>query len=93
MANTKSNGTAVKNRPVKVIRYGAIKAAVWLNQTSAGPIHNVSVSRSYKDGDTWKESTSFGFDDLLVLAKALTEAHTWIHEQRQTEPELDSSES
>lgn len=91
--SNKSNGSAVKNRPVKVIRYGSIKAAVWLNQTSAGPIHNVSVSRSYKDGDTWKESSSFGFDDLLVLAKALTEAHTWIHEQRQSEPEQESPES
>jgi len=28
----------------------------------------VTVSRSYKEGDSWKSSDSFGRDDLLVLA-------------------------
>jgi hypothetical protein len=84
----KSNGTGtppVKNRPVHVIRFGGIKAAIWRNQTSAGPIHNVTLTRSYKDGDKWKESTSYGFDDLLTAAKCLDLAHTWIHEARDAE--------
>ncbi|MCZ7665666.1 MAG: hypothetical protein M5U22_23260 [Thermoleophilia bacterium] len=71
------------NRPVHTVRFGALKAAVWLNDTSVGPIHNVTVTRSYKDGDTWKDSGSFGYDDLLPLAKALNAAHSWINEQRQ----------
>jgi hypothetical protein len=83
------NGTpstpAVKNRPVHVVRFGSIKAAVWRNQTSSGPVHNVTVSRSYKDGEQWKESSSFGFDDLLSLAKCLDLAHSWIHEAREEE--------
>jgi hypothetical protein len=33
-----------------------------------GPFYNVTVSRSYKEGDSWKSSDSFGRDDLLVLA-------------------------
>ena len=71
------------NRPVHTVRFGALKAAVWLNETSVGPIHNVTVSRSYKDGDTWKDSGSFGYDDLLPMAKALNAAHSWINEQKQ----------
>lgn len=72
----------MNNKPVHVIRFGAIKAAVWLNQTSSGPMHNVTISRTYKDGDEWRESGSFGADDLLQAAKALDEAHSWVFEQR-----------
>ena len=70
------------NRPAHEIRYGNVKAVIWCNQTANGPMHNVTVSRLYKDGDDWKESSGFGRDDLLVLAKALDEAHTWIHSQK-----------
>lgn len=80
------------NRPVHTVRFGALKAAIWLNETSVGPIHNVTVSRSYKDGDTWKDSGSFGYDDLLPLAKALNAAHSWINEQRQRGSEARGSQ-
>jgi hypothetical protein len=72
----------MNNRPVHVVRYGAIKAAVWQNQTANGPIHNVTLTRSYKEGDEWHETGSFGADDLLAAAKALCEAHTWVFAQR-----------
>lgn len=70
------------NKPVYEVRYGIIKAVIWRNDTQNGPMHNVTVSRLYKDGDEWKESSGFGRDDLLVLAKALDDAHTWIHSQK-----------
>ncbi|MFO0972893.1 MAG: hypothetical protein U1A27_05575 [Phycisphaerae bacterium] len=70
------------NKPVHEIRYGSIKAVIWKNETANGAMHNVTVARIYKDGDEWKESSGFGRDDLLVLAKALDEAHTWIHAQK-----------
>jgi hypothetical protein len=65
-------------RPVLTVRYGSIKAKIWKNETQFGPKMNVTVSKSYKDGDVWKESQSFGFDDLLTLAKAVDEAHSAI---------------
>ena len=79
-----SGGKAKANPPVHTVRFGAVKAVVWENQTQHGVMHNVTVARSYKDeaGD-WQESSSFGVDDLLNLAKALDAAHSWIHEQRQ----------
>ena len=71
------------NKPTHEIRIGAIKAVIWANDTQNGTRHNVTFARLYKDDDGWKESTSFGRDDLLLLAKVADKAHTWIHEQGQ----------
>lgn len=70
------------NKPVHEVRFGSIKAVIWRNETANGSMHNVTVARLYKDGDQWKESSGFGQDDLLVLAKTLDVAHTWIHSQK-----------
>lgn len=71
------------NRPVHTVRFGSIKAAIWDNQTQHGVMHNVTVSRSYRDDrNNWQESGSFSVDELLALAKALDQAHSWIHLQR-----------
>ena len=70
-----------KKRPVHELRLGRIRAAVWENSTQNGTRHNVTVSRLYKDGDDWRDSTSFGRDDLPLLAKVADLAHSWIFEQ------------
>lgn len=69
-----------KQQPAHEIRMGAIKATIWENQTTACTRHNVTVSRIYKDGDEWKQTESFGRDDLPLLAKVVDLAHTWIFE-------------
>ena len=73
-----------KKRPIHELRLGRIRAAVWENSTQNGMRHNVTISRLYKDGDQWKDSTSFGRDDLPLLAKVADLAHTWIFEQSAT---------
>lgn len=74
--------TESKQRPAHEIRLGAIKATIWKNETSNGALrHNVTVSRIYKDGDEWKQTESFGRDDLPLLAKVVDLAHTWVFEQ------------
>jgi hypothetical protein len=70
-----------KTRPVHELRLGRIRAAVWENDTQNGTRHNVTVSRLYKDGDEWKDSASFGRDDLPLVAKVVDQAHSWIFEQ------------
>ena len=89
--STQANSAPVSgrpsNRPVHTIRYGTIRAAVWRNVVDLGAasreMYGVTFSRSYRDGDNqWKDSTSFGIDDLLVLAKVADEAHTWIARQK-----------
>lgn len=67
-----------KARPIHEMRLQSVKAAIWQN----GPTCNVTFSKLYKDGDgKWQQSTSFGRDDLLLLAKIADECHTWICEQ------------
>ena len=70
------------NKPVAEVRVGAVKAAIWPNQTESGAVrYNVTFSRIYKDADgNWKSTSSFGRDDLLVVAKVADQAHTKIFE-------------
>lgn len=69
-----------KQQPAHEIRMGSLKATIWENQTTSGTRHNVTVSRLYKDGEEWKQTESFGRDDLPLLAKVIDRAHSWIFE-------------
>ena len=73
--------TQAKPRPVHEIRLGRIRAAIWENETQNGTRHNVTLSRLYKDGDQWKDSASFGRDDLPLIGKVVDRCHSWIFEQ------------
>ena len=70
-----------KQKPVHEIRMGRIKAAIWANETDNGTRHNVTITRLYKDGDEWKTSTSFGREELPLVAKVADMAHSWIYQQ------------
>jgi hypothetical protein len=74
-----------KVRPVHEIRLGRIKAVVWENKTQNGTMHNVNIVRLYKDkeDDKWKDTASFGRDDLPLVAKVADLVHTWIFQQSQ----------
>lgn len=82
----KMNSGNGNSKPVQTVRYGNIKAAIWRNMVDQGnesrPMYNVTFARSYKDGDEWKDASSFGLDDLLTVSKIADDCHTWIHEQR-----------
>jgi len=70
------------NRPAQTIRYGAIKATIWRNPTRNGTMYSTTVVRTFKgEGDEWRESHSFGPNELPTVAKVLLDAHTWIQEQ------------
>jgi hypothetical protein len=66
------------NPPVFSVRHRALKATVWKNETENGAMFNTTLSRSYKDGDEWRESTSFGWDDLLIVAELLRTCYGFI---------------
>ena len=72
--------------PVHELRLGRIRAAIWENDTQNGTRHNVTLSRLYKDGDNWRDTTSFGRDDLPLLAKVADLAHSWIFQQGASSP-------
>jgi hypothetical protein len=73
-----------KAKPVHEIRLSRIKAAIWANETDSGIRHNVTFSRLYKpEGGDWQDSSSFGRDDLPLLAKVADRVHSWIFDQGQ----------
>jgi hypothetical protein len=71
-----------KAKPAHKIRSGALTVTVWKNDGDKGPWYSVTPARSYKQGEEWKESDSYGFEDLMTLAKLLDLAHTWILSQQ-----------
>ena len=78
MNHSTENNPATKSRPAEEIRLGAIKAAIWKNETEAGTRYNVTFERLYRQDEEWKSTSSFGRDDLLLLAKAADQTHSWI---------------
>ena len=85
--------TQETNRPVHTIRHGRIKATIWGNQTQKGMMHNVTITRSYQDDQgNWSDTQSFGVADLMTVAKAAFDAHTWISMQQAEDDNNGSAE-
>jgi hypothetical protein len=65
------------NAPVVKFRVGYVTATVWQNERH----YNVTLAKSYKDGEEWKETDSLGHGDLLNAAKVLERAESFIADQ------------
>ena len=77
---------SINGRPANEVKLGRIRASIWANEKSDQSIwYSVVVSRIYRDDDKWKESTSFGRDDLPIVSKAVELAYAWIWSQTQAE--------
>lgn len=74
-------------RPIHEIRLGKCKAAIWSNPTEQGTRYNVTFARIYKQDDRWESTSSFGRDDLPLIAKLADQAHTWIYQRQADERE------
>ncbi len=74
-----------KTKPAHKLRNRNLTVAIWNNTSANGSFYTVTASRSYKQGEEWKESDSFGEDDLLALAKLLDQAHTWMVQAAQAD--------
>lgn len=76
----------VNNRPAHEIKLGQIRATIWANRSKRDEVwYSITISRSYRDGEVWKETTSFGRDDLPLVSKAAELAYAWIWSGRSTE--------
>jgi hypothetical protein len=71
-------------QPIHELRRGLIKVRIWCKRTRSGSRHTVAVTRLFRNGDVWKESTRFGRDDIPLIRLVLDEAHTWIYTQSQS---------
>lgn len=71
-------------KPIHSIKFGVVEAAIWANKLDDRKVvHSATISRLYKpaDSDTWKSTPSLRRSDLLLAAKALDEAHTYIYRE------------
>jgi hypothetical protein len=75
--------TPPANKPAHEIRLAGVRATIWKNDTDKGPRFNTTFERSYRDGEVWKSSDSFGRDDLLMLGFVAQEALRWIMQQHE----------
>src|SRR5687767_13201131 len=67
-----------RNLPCHVIKFDLIRISIWRNETELGTRYNCTAVRIYRGSDDrWYTATSFGYSQLLNLAKALDLAHTW----------------
>ena len=74
------------SQPAHKIRSGVLQVTIWRNSGDKGNYYSVVPTRGYKlDDDSWKETESMGFDDLLPMAKLFDLAHTWIMHQQQAD--------
>ena len=72
--------------PAHKIRFANLHVTIWRNTSDKGPWYSVEPARSYRNGDeTWKETTSFGTDEILILAELLRQAFAWIAKQKQAD--------
>ena len=72
-----------QKQPAHVVKLGKIRVTIWENESKDQEVwFNAVLSRLYKTGDTWKDSTSLGHDDLPIAMKAIDMAYTWIWRKR-----------
>jgi hypothetical protein len=71
-------------RPVHEITYFPVRASIWENESEdARMFYSITVTRLYKQKTMWQSSHSLNAEDLLVAAKVLDAADSWIREQFQ----------
>ncbi len=65
-----------KTRPVETLRDGAMKAAIWKNESENGPFFAVTFARTYTNGGGELHDTdSFSGSQLLRLARLADKAY------------------
>ncbi len=81
-----NTGIPGRKPPVFECRLGRVKAVVWENLSDNGVWFSITFGRSYKEekaGGQWKTASSFGKDDLLVVAECARQCFLWIVSQQQ----------
>ena len=81
-APARNPAAAPANGPVKTLRIGRLKATVWENGSEDRTFYNVTFARTYMGDDKkFRDTDSFGRDDLLLLSKLADQAHSFVCER------------
>ena len=82
-----------KSRPVETLRDGAMKAAIWRNESENGAFFNVTFARTYKDDKgELRDTESFSGSQLLRLARLAEKAYDRTSELTKTARATDDNE-
>jgi hypothetical protein len=89
-----TQGANMANAPIKRFAVGnGIRVSIWENQSkNNGSWHSVTITRTYRDGDEYKDTTSFRRDDLLFVAKASELAFAWCLKQAKAGKQAENHE-
>ena len=72
-----------KKQPAHEIKLGKLRVTIWENETEAQDVWFTAVlTRLYKTGNVWKESSTLKHEDLPVAMKAMDLAFRWIWKTR-----------
>jgi len=66
-------------RSVHEIREGLLTAKIYCRKIGGKLNFTVSLTRVFRNGDVWNESSRLGMENLLTASWLLTEAYRWIH--------------
>jgi len=70
-------------KPAHKFRLGRLSVSIWRNRTKHGTErYRANITRSWKDGEEWKESTTYELEDLVVLSHTAMLAASWIWDQK-----------
>lgn len=85
--------TDERQKPAFEFRLGRIRATVWENHhEKTGRWFSVQVTRTYKDADgKWQNATTFGRDDLFVVAEVVRQARLWIGQAERKDGRADAN--
>lgn len=87
---TKANGN---KGPAYQKRIGGVRGSVWLNQNDGRTYFNTTLVRRYKDGEEWKEVSTFnGAADVVAAQEVLRCCLQFIHEQEDAAETLNGDE-
>jgi hypothetical protein len=66
-----------KSQPAAKFRVGYVTATVWKNDSH----FNTVITKSYKDGDEYKDTDQLGHGDLMNAVRVLQKAEDFISAQ------------
>ena len=87
---------AAKNNIVKRFRSGAIILTIFENVVPGKYgdkiIHNLSLQKSYKEGETWKYANSFSEQDIIKVNTLIDKASEFIFIKNEEEEAQEGGE-
>jgi hypothetical protein len=94
MSETKEKRSMANERPAFTKRLNNVRVTVWANQTDGQFWFSTVFTRRFKDGDKWRDVTTFnGLGDLALLKEAAELACDFIRgreaEQTESEPQTE----